>query len=90
MTRGNRTPFAPKRSPVSPAPATRNVTPCSTQDFAGEGRFFSPEDKQLAVRKLSADERARLPLVFLEKPEDLSARYEITADPADGCTRGAA
>ena len=49
---------------------------------AGEGRFFSPEDKQLAVRKLSADERARLPLVFLERPEDLSARYEISVDPA--------
>jgi outer membrane lipoprotein carrier protein len=49
---------------------------------AGEGRFFSPEDKQLAVRKLTADERARLPLVFLERPEDLSARYEITTDPA--------
>ena len=49
---------------------------------AGEGRFFSPEDKQLAVRKLTPDERARLPLVFLEKPEDLSARYEIQTDPA--------
>jgi len=49
---------------------------------AGEGRFFSPEDKQLAVRKLTPDERARLPLVFLEKPDDLSARYEIQTDPA--------
>ncbi len=49
---------------------------------AGEGRFFSPEDKQLAVRKLSADERARLPLVFLERPEDLAARYEIKTDAA--------
>jgi outer membrane lipoprotein carrier protein len=49
---------------------------------AGEGRFFSPEDKQLAVRKLTADERARLPLVFLERPEDLAARYEIKTDAA--------
>ena len=39
----------------------------------GEGRFFSPEDKQLTVRKLSPDERARLPIVFLEKPEELAA-----------------
>ena len=47
---------------------------------AGEGRFFSPDDKQLTVRKLTQDEQARLPLVFLSKPEDLSARYEITLD----------
>lgn len=47
---------------------------------AGEGRFFSPEDQQLTIRKLSADERARLPLVFLEKPGDLAARYEIQGD----------
>lgn len=47
---------------------------------AGEGRFFSPEDKQLTIRKLSEDEQARLPLVFLSKPEDLSARYAITLD----------
>ena len=47
---------------------------------AGEGRFFSPEDKQLTIRKLSEDEQARLPLVFLTKPEDLAARYEITLD----------
>lgn len=49
---------------------------------AGEGRFFSPEDKQLAVRKLTPDERARLPLVFLESPADLSARYDIRTDAA--------
>ncbi len=47
---------------------------------AGEGRFFSPEDKQLTIRKLSEDEQARLPLVFLSKPEDLAARYEIARD----------
>jgi chaperone LolA len=47
---------------------------------AGEGRFFSPEDKQLAIRKLSPDERARLPLVFLERPDDLASRYEIRTD----------
>jgi outer membrane lipoprotein-sorting protein len=47
---------------------------------AGEGRFFSPEDKQLTVHTLSADERARLPIVFLEKPEELARRYEISRD----------
>ncbi len=47
---------------------------------AGEGRFFSPEDKQLTIRKLTPDEQARLPLVFLGKPEDLAARYDIQKD----------
>jgi outer membrane lipoprotein carrier protein len=46
----------------------------------GEGRFFSPDDKQLTIRKLSSDERARLPLVFFEKPEDLARRYEISLE----------
>lgn len=47
---------------------------------AGEGRFFSPEDKQLTVRKLSPEEIARLPIVFLERPEDLARQYEIQLD----------
>ena len=46
----------------------------------GEGRFYSPVDKQLTVHRLSADERARLPLVFLEKPDALAERYEISRD----------
>jgi chaperone LolA len=48
----------------------------------GEGRFYSPEDKQLTIHRLSPDERARLPLVFLEKPDALAERYEISRDPA--------
>jgi outer membrane lipoprotein carrier protein len=48
----------------------------------GEGRFFSPEDKQLTVRRLSEDEKARLPVVFLTRPEDLGRQYEISVDPA--------
>jgi outer membrane lipoprotein carrier protein len=51
---------------------------------AGEGRFFSPEDKQLTVRKLSADEQARLPLVFLKKPDELAERYAIQVDGSKG------
>jgi outer membrane lipoprotein-sorting protein len=47
---------------------------------AGEGRFYSPEDKQLTIHRLSADERARLPLVFLEKPEELARRYAVSLD----------
>ena len=49
---------------------------------AGEGRFYSPEDKQLTIHKLTEDERARLPLVFLEKPDELARRYDITRDAA--------
>src|SRR5678816_3129658 len=32
----------------------------------GEGRFYSPGDRQLDVKKLSPDEQARLPIVFLK------------------------
>jgi outer membrane lipoprotein carrier protein len=47
---------------------------------AGEGRFFSPEDKQLTIRKLSPEEKARLPVVFLTQPEELARRYDIQLD----------
>jgi outer membrane lipoprotein-sorting protein len=47
---------------------------------AGEGRFFSPEDRQLTIRKLSPQEIARLPIVFLTSPADLAKRYEIQSD----------
>lgn len=50
---------------------------------AGEGRFFSPADRQLTVRRLSEEEKARLPVVFLRKPEDLASAYEISVDPSD-------
>jgi outer membrane lipoprotein carrier protein len=49
---------------------------------AGEGRFFSPDDKQLTVRRLSEDEKARLPIVFLTRPADLGRQYEISVDAA--------
>lgn len=47
---------------------------------AGEGRFFSPEDKQLTVHSLTPDERGKLPIVFLEKPEELARRYDVSRD----------
>ena len=48
---------------------------------AGEGRFYSPEDKQLTVRKLTAEERARLPIVFLSDPDELAREYTIAVEP---------
>jgi len=47
---------------------------------AGEGRFYSPEDRQLTIHKLTPDERARLPVVFLESPDELARRYAIAKD----------
>ena len=49
----------------------------------GEGRFYSPEDKQLTIKKLSAEERARLPIVFLTDPAVLSEAYAIAAEPGE-------
>ena len=46
---------------------------------SGEGRFFSPEDKQLTVRKLSPQEIARLPIVFLPEP---GGSRQALRDPA--------
>ena len=55
---------------------------------SGEGRFFSPEDRQLTVRRLSEDEKARLPVVFLTRPEELGRQYEISVDAgAEPATR---
>ncbi len=51
---------------------------------AGEGRFYSPEDRQLTVKILSLEERARLPIVFLSDPAELSRAYLISIEPADG------
>jgi outer membrane lipoprotein carrier protein len=54
----------------------------------GEGRFYSPADKQLDVKKLSPEERARLPIVFLTRPADLAQAYGVTVEHAsDGIER---
>ena len=50
---------------------------------SGEGRFFAPGDKQLTVRRLSDDEKARLPIIFLTRPEDLGRQYQISVDPGE-------
>lgn len=51
---------------------------------AGEGRLFTPEDKQLSVQKLSAADRARLPIVFLSDPGELSREYALSAEAGEG------
>jgi outer membrane lipoprotein carrier protein len=55
---------------------------------AGEGRFFSPEDKQLTVHRLTPEEKAKLPILFLRDPQDLSRDYAISVEPSsDGASR---
>jgi outer membrane lipoprotein carrier protein len=46
-------------------------------------RQYVAADRQLVVRTLRPEERARLPLVFLESPEALLARYAARAAPTD-------
>ena len=50
---------------------------------AGEGRFYAPEDRQLTVHKLSPEEKARLPIVFLISTEELARGYAIAAEPRE-------
>jgi len=55
---------------------------------SGEARLYAPEDKQLTIQKLSAQERARLPVLFLTDPSGLSASYEVAVEPdASGAVR---
>jgi len=49
----------------------------------GEGRFYSPEDRQLTIKKLSADEQARLPIVFLRDPAELARAYAISEEDSE-------
>jgi outer membrane lipoprotein-sorting protein len=51
---------------------------------AGEGRLFTPEDRQLTIRKLSLEDRSRLPIVFLTDPSELDRQYAITLEPGEG------
>src|SRR5262249_8397605 len=54
---------------------------------AGQGRLYSPEDGQLTIQRLSAQDRPRLPVLFFADPAGLSRDYEITSEPAgDGST----
>ena len=54
---------------------------------AGEGRFYAPEDHQLTRHRLTSDERARLPVVFLTSADELARGYAVAAqNGADGAT----
>jgi outer membrane lipoprotein carrier protein len=50
---------------------------------AGEGRLWTPEDRQLTIRKLSAEDRSRLPIVFLSDPSELERQYAITLEDGE-------
>ena len=49
-----------------------------------EGRLFTPEDKQLTSRRLSPEDRARLPIVFLTDPAELDRQYSIERETSAG------
>ena len=49
-----------------------------------EGRLYTPEDKQLTSRRLSPEDRARLPIVFLTDPAELDRQYSIEREAAAG------
>ncbi|HEY7574036.1 MAG TPA: outer membrane lipoprotein carrier protein LolA [Thermoanaerobaculia bacterium] len=54
----------------------------------GEGRFYSTADRQLDVKKLSPEEQARLPIVFLKDPAELAREYTLSSEAApDGGQR---
>jgi outer membrane lipoprotein-sorting protein len=54
---------------------------------AGEGRFYAPEDHQLTRHRLTPEERARLPVVFLTSADELARGYAVAAERgADGAT----
>jgi len=53
--------------------------------FDGQSaRQYVAADKQILVKTLGAAERARLPILFFEKPESVLERFEVTSKPADG------
>jgi outer membrane lipoprotein-sorting protein len=55
--------------------------------FDGEtARFYTPAERQMVVRPLSEEDRAQLPLVFLESPSDLERSYTLALE-SSGETR---
>ena len=60
-------------------------SPKKTFAFDGRvARFYSPADRQMTVRTLSPEDRAELPLIFLQTPAELAGRnrLEVEASPA--------
>jgi outer membrane lipoprotein-sorting protein len=58
--------------------------------FAFDGkdaRFYSPADRQMTVRALSDEDRAQLPLIFLESADDLRRRNTLDLEEkSDGAS----
>lgn len=55
--------------------------------FAFDGkvaRFWSPADRQMTVRALSDEDRAQLPLIFLESADDLRRRNTLDLEEKGG------
>jgi len=57
----------------------------SNKLFAFDGktaRFFTPSEHQMVVRQLSDEDRAQLPLIFLESPADVARVYTLALEPS--------
>lgn len=56
-------------------------SPKKTFTFDGKvARFYSPADRQMTVRELTEDDRAQLPLIFLEDADELRKRNTLDVE----------
>ncbi|MGH9442207.1 MAG: LolA family protein [Thermoanaerobaculia bacterium] len=58
--------------------------PPSSKVFTFDGstaRFFTPGERQMIVRRLSEEDRAQLPLIFLESPAEVAKLYTLSLEP---------
>ncbi|HKB72581.1 MAG TPA: outer membrane lipoprotein carrier protein LolA [Thermoanaerobaculia bacterium] len=60
-------------------------SPKKTFAFDGKvARFYSPADRQMTVRALTEDDRAQLPLIFLESADELRKRNTLDLEQGPG------
>jgi len=60
-------------------------TPKKVFTFDGKvARFYSAADRQMTVKPLSEADRAQLPLVFLESPEELARNNTLQREEREG------
>jgi outer membrane lipoprotein-sorting protein len=60
-------------------------SPKKTFTFDGKvARFYSPAERQMTVRALSEEDRAQLPLIFLESADDLRKRNTLDLEDGPG------
>jgi len=60
-------------------------SPKKTFTFDGKvARFFAPADRQMTVRALSEDDRAQLPLIFLQTADELRKRNTLDLEGRPG------